>query len=121
MKEISMIVQTTNLPATQAIQPDVRAHGAAPARPAAVPVAASPPVSPSPAELQQAVATLNQAIQHYNHAIEFSVDSDSERTVVRLVDTSTGELIRQFPSEETLAISRGIAEFQQGLLLRQKA
>jgi flagellar protein FlaG len=38
-----------------------------------------------------------------------------------MVDTSTGELIRQFPSEATLAISRGIAEFQQGLLIKQKA
>jgi flagellar protein FlaG len=116
-----MIIQTSNLPAARSIQTDLRAQSAAPARPAAVPVATPPPVSPSPAELQQAVTKLNQALQGYNQAIEFSVDSDSERTVVRLVDTSTGELIRQFPSEETLAISRDIAEFQQGLLLRQKA
>ncbi|QLQ02359.1 MAG: flagellar protein FlaG [Thiobacillus sp.] len=41
--------------------------------------------------------------------------------MVKMVDTSTGQLIRQFPSEETLAISRGIEQFQQGLLLKQKA
>jgi flagellar protein FlaG len=117
-----MIIQTSNLPAAQAIQTDLRAQSAAPTRPAAAPVAAAPPASLSPAALREAVAGLNQAIQqHYNQAIEFSVDSDSERTVVRLVDTSTGELIRQFPSEATLAISRGIVEFQQGLLLKQKA
>ena len=49
------------------------------------------------------------------------MDTDTHQTVVKMVDTSTGELIRQFPTEETLAISHGIAEFQQGLLLKQKA
>ncbi|MBZ0068923.1 MAG: flagellar protein FlaG, partial [Thiobacillus sp.] len=38
-----------------------------------------------------------------------------------MLDTSTGQLIRQYPSEEALAISRGIEQFQQGLLLKQKA
>jgi flagellar protein FlaG len=49
------------------------------------------------------------------------VDTDSKRTVVKMVDTSTGELLRQYPSETALAISRGIEHFQQGLLLKQKA
>jgi flagellar protein FlaG len=37
------------------------------------------------------------------------------------MDTSTGTLIRQFPSEATLAISRDIEQFQQGLLFTHKA
>jgi len=37
------------------------------------------------------------------------------------VDTETGDVIRQFPSEDMLAISRSIDRFQQGLLLKQKA
>jgi flagellar protein FlaG len=37
------------------------------------------------------------------------------------MDSSTGEVIRQYPSEETLAISRNIEHFQQGLLLTKKA
>jgi flagellar protein FlaG len=49
------------------------------------------------------------------------VDEDTDRLVVKLTDRETGELIRQFPSEETLAISRSIGEFQQGFLLKQKA
>jgi flagellar protein FlaG len=39
---------------------------------------------------------------------------------VRVVDTVTGEVIRQVPSEELLAISRSIDKLQ-GLLLRQEA
>lgn len=115
-----MIIQS-NLPPSQAIQPDMRAHGVAPAKPVSIPVAAEVPQQPSPEALQNAVAAINQAMQQSNRALEFSVDSDTHRTVVRMVDTSTGELIRQFPSEATLAISRSIDQFQQGLLLEQKA
>jgi hypothetical protein len=45
----------------------------------------------------------------------------AEPRAVKMLDTSTGQLIRQYPSEEALAISRGIEQFQQGLLLKQKA
>jgi len=114
-----MIIQSSP-PINQAVQPDMRAYGAAPARP----VPATPETTasqPTVEELKHAVAAINQAMQQSNRNLEFSVDSDTHRTVVRMVDTSTGELIRQFPSETTLAISRGIDQFQQGLLLKQKA
>ncbi|MBW8327798.1 MAG: flagellar protein FlaG [Thiobacillus sp.] len=114
-----MIIQSTP-PINQAVQPDVRAYGAAPAR-AVADIPAQTPPQPSVEELKGAVAAINQAMQQANRNLEFSVDTDTNRTVVRMVDTSTGELIRQFPSETTLAISRGIDQFQQGLLLKQKA
>ena len=115
-----MIIQSTP-PINQAIQPDVRAYGAAPARAVAdIPAQTTTP-QPSAEELKGAVAAINQAMQQANRNLEFSVDTDTNRTVVKMVDTSTGELIRQFPSETTLAISRGIDQFQQGLLLKQKA
>jgi flagellar protein FlaG len=120
MKDIAMIIQTTNLPPNQAMQPDMRAHGTAPVKT----VADTPKTDPqqaSVAELNSAVATINQAMQQSNHDLEFSVDTDTKRTVVRMVDTSTGELIRQFPSDAALAISREIDQLQQGLLLKQKA
>jgi flagellar protein FlaG len=64
---------------------------------------------------------MNQAMRQSNRALEFSVDEESERLVVKLTDGETGEVIRQIPSDETLAISRYIADVQQGLLLSQKA
>jgi flagellar protein FlaG len=120
-KEITMIIQPTNPLVHQATVPDVRPVAPAPARAVS---ASAPEISvrpPSPEELKQAVAAINQAMKQSNRNLEFMVDSDTDRTVVRMVDTSTGELIRQFPTETTLAISRGIEQFQQGLLLRQKA
>jgi len=116
-----MIIQTTNLPPSQAMQPDMRAHGAAPVKAVATTPVPNTPQQPSLEELNSAVAAINQVMQQSNQALEFSVDTDSNKTVVKMVDTSTGELIRQFPSEATLAISRGIEQFQQGMLLTRKA
>ena len=88
------------------------------ARVAAPAEAARPPTAE---QLSDAVRQINKAMQQSNRNLEFSMDEDTHRLVVRLTDTETGELIRQIPSEETLAISRSIDEFQQGFLLKQKA
>lgn len=115
-----MIIQNSS-PLSQAFQPDTRANGAVAVRaPVDVPVRAVAR-QPSPEELKQAVAAINRNLQQANRNLEFSVDADTDRTVVRMIDTSTGELIRQFPSEAALAISRDIEQFQQGLLLKQDA
>lgn len=110
---------------SQPVRSDVRANGAAPVRAerkaAPTPPAPNAPPQASTAELKSAVATINQAMRQSNRNLEFSVDTDTRQTVVKMVDTSTGELIRQFPTEQALAISRSIEHFQQGLLLTQKA
>lgn len=116
-----MIIQPTHPSINQAIQPDLRAHGATAVKTVEVVAVQHAPQPPSVEELKNAVAEINQVMRQANQALEFSVDSETHRTVVRMVDTSTGELLRQIPSEETLAISRGIDQFQQGLLLKQKA
>lgn len=75
----------------------------------------------STAQLQNVVDNINKTLKQSNKNLEFSVDADTKKSVVKLVDTETGDLIRQFPSEEALAISRSIDQIQQGLLLRQQA
>lgn len=118
-----MIIQNTPH-ISQAAQPEIRAQGAAPAAAEPKPAIAPPsPVvlpQPTPVELKVAVEAINKAVQQSNQNLEFSVDSDTNRTVVKMVDTRTGELIRQFPSESVLEIARGIEQFQQGLLLTEK-
>ena len=60
-------------------------------------------------------------MQQANTGVEFSIDKDSKRSLIKVVDTKTGETIKQFPSKEMIAISQSIDQFQKGLLLRQKA
>jgi len=79
---------------------------------------------PSSEQLKQATDTINQVMQQSNQNLkfefEFSVDNDTKKPIVRVVDTKTGELIRQIPSEATLAVARSIDQFQKSLLLNQK-
>ncbi len=84
-------------------------------------VAAKPAAEPSAAQLQNAVDNINKALKQENRNLEFSVDEITKKTVFQLKDTETGDVIRQYPTEEMLAISRSIDQIQQGLLLKQKA
>ncbi|TNC99698.1 MAG: flagellar protein FlaG [Gallionellaceae bacterium] len=82
------------------------------------------PQQPSAQQLKNAVSHINQALQKANMSMELSVDSSTKKPVVKMMDAETGELIRQFPSEEVLAIASSIdqfLEFQQGMLLKTKA
>lgn len=94
---------------------------AASSTPAAAQDAPTRQVEASAEQLRDAVAEMNRAMRQSNRSLEFSVDEESERVVVRLKDSETGELIRQIPSEETLAIARYLADLPNGALLSQKA
>lgn len=78
---------------------------------------------PSSVELQNAIDVVNRVMQQSNHSLEFSVDSETKKPVVKLVDTQTGQLLSQYPSDAMMAISRSIDQYQQqqGLLLQHKA
>lgn len=79
---------------------------------------------PSPQQIRVAVGTINQIMQQSNQSMEISVDFNTKIPVVKLTDTVTGELIRQMPSKEILAIAHSIDQFlkfQSGLLLNHKA
>jgi flagellar protein FlaG len=70
--------------------------------------------------VKQATEMINKAIQSLTRNLMFTVDEESKENVVKVMDTETGELIRQIPSEETLAIAKALDKFQ-GLILQQKA
>ncbi|MDR0233452.1 MAG: flagellar protein FlaG [Zoogloeaceae bacterium] len=71
-------------------------------------------------ELQKGVDNLNAFITPYNTSLNFSVDKESGRLVVKVIDKETEEVVKQFPSEEALRISRSLEQLQ-GLLVQQKA
>jgi len=77
-------------------------------------------------ELSQAVSDLNDFVQNIQRNVYFSVDDDTGRTIVRVVDRETDELIRQIPSEEVLNIARSLEEQiasnkNDGLILQVQA
>jgi flagellar protein FlaG len=67
-----------------------------------------------------AVKKLNDYVAPALQTIEFSVDQESERMVVKVVDTATQKVLRQIPNEEVLAMSKTLDKLQ-GLVIRQTA
>jgi flagellar protein FlaG len=55
--------------------------------------------------LEQALEKLQRASRIYNTKLSFSVHKESNRIVVRIIDSDTNEVIRQIPPEEILHIS----------------
>ncbi len=70
-------------------------------------------------ELEEAVKKLNALVSQAT-TILFSLDEESGRTIIRVVDTETQTVLRQIPNEEALAMSRNMDRLQ-GLVLRQQA
>jgi flagellar protein FlaG len=52
-------------------------------------------------------------------SVRFFIDQDTGKTVATLVDPQSGEVLRQIPSAEALALAKAIGK-QQGLVLDLK-
>lgn len=63
---------------------------------------------------QEVVEQLNNHAQSINRNLQFSVDDDSGKTVIRVINSETAELVRQIPSEEVLRLSETIRESMEG-------
>jgi flagellar protein FlaG len=94
---------------------------AAPQTQVSPPQVAAKTAQPTDAQLKSAVDSINHAMKQNNSNVEFTIDKDTQRTVIKVVDSGTGAILRQFPTEEILAVSRMIAEAQRGALVKQKA
>jgi flagellar protein FlaG len=76
---------------------------------------------PQPAQVQKAIEAFKQQIDSKTpNSLAFSVDSANGKTIVRITDSETGEMIRQIPSEEMVAIAQSLDKLQ-GMLLQGKA
>lgn len=75
---------------------------------------------PSREQIDQAMTKVKEALPEVAQNLQFSLDEDTGRTIVKVVDSGTNEVIRQIPSEELLAISKALDAFT-GLLIKQKA
>lgn len=76
--------------------------------------------APKMGQVEDAVKTINLVMKSLSQNLEFTIDADTERTVVKVVDKQTNEVIRQLPSQETLEIAKAMDRLQ-GLLIREKA
>lgn len=133
-----MIVQNSNSP-TVPVASSKPISGSAPVR---APVAATP-VAKAPLQQQAeqtqteiprqqlgaAIETANETLRRSGSSLQFTIDNETDSAIVTMVDAESGEVIRQIPSEEALAIARSIDEMLQrfasssgsGILYKQTA
>lgn len=60
--------------------------------------------------LGKAVEQLNEFTQSVQRKLEFSVDEESGKTVVKVIDKESGEMVRSIPSEEILDMQKRLKE-----------
>ena len=65
------------------------------------------------AELEKQVQDLHEIAALKGWSVNFSVDKELDRTVVKVVDSKTKETIRQIPSEEWLYTAKRLKEFSE--------
>lgn len=70
--------------------------------------------------LRELVAAANRATKSLNNALGLSLDSQSGTPIVRVIDTETGQIIRQIPTEEALDLRRALERIA-GLLINRTA
>lgn len=82
--------------------------------------------APSVEELGEAVESINQFVNAQMRTLNFSVDENSGKAVVKVIDFETKDVIRQIPGEEVLKMASAIKKLQDdlgsatGLLINSK-
>ena len=64
----------------------------------------------SPEKLEKVVQQLQDFMGEMNRSLQFKVDEDSGRNVIKVIDKESGDLVKQYPSEEVLGIVAKLAE-----------
>lgn len=68
-------------------------------------------------ELAKAQTQVNETLNKYMEtSMRFSVDKDTGKTVIRLVDRESGEVVRQIPPQEYLEMVSALSKVAQTIL-----
>ncbi len=70
--------------------------------------------------LESAVKKLNMLVAPSLQSVQFAMDEEDNRIIVKVIDTATHKVLRQIPNEEVLAFSKTLSRLQ-GLVVRESA
>jgi flagellar protein FlaG len=70
-------------------------------------------------DLDQALSRVREVFQKADSRLEFTVDPDLDRVVVKVMDGDSGTIIRQIPQQEVIDLAKRL-ETPTGLLLHHK-
>ncbi len=67
-------------------------------------------------QVKEAVSKLNDYVQSTERTLDFQMDEDSGKTVIKVYDTLSAELIRQIPNELALELAQNLNDEEPSLL-----
>jgi len=65
------------------------------------------------AKLETAVQEVESFLKVQNRNLSFTIDEETQRSIVTVKDSKSGDVIRQIPSEEVIALAERIQDLQQ--------
>ncbi|HET6675572.1 MAG TPA: flagellar protein FlaG [Nitrospiraceae bacterium] len=71
-------------------------------------------------DLEEAVARVRDVFQQVEPRLQFEIDPDLHRVIVKIMNGESGEVIRQIPPKEVLDLAKNF-QASTGLLLKQEA
>ncbi|MEE1949782.1 flagellar protein FlaG [Pseudomonas alcaligenes] len=87
---------------------------------AAAQAAAGEKATVSREQVESAVSTIQEFVQSVRRNVNFTLEDASGRVVVKVTDASSGDIIRQIPSEEALQLAESLEEVRS-LLFKAEA
>jgi flagellar protein FlaG len=67
-------------------------------------------------QVRNAVSKLNDYVQSMERTLDFQMDEESGKTVIKVFDKSSSELIRQIPNELALELAQNLNDDEPSLL-----
>lgn len=67
-------------------------------------------------QLEKVAQQLQEFVGEMNRGLEFTVDKDSGRDVIKIIDKASGDLVKQYPSEEVLTLVAKLSDMVGGFI-----
>lgn len=71
-------------------------------------------------DVADAVSAINKSLKAAGQNVEFTVDKDSQRTVIKVIDQETQQVLRQMPTQEALELAKAM-DRSTGRLIQNEA
>src|SRR6266852_5000624 len=66
--------------------------------------------SMSPGQFEKIIDEINKKLQANNHQVRFDIDKGTKQVVFRLIDSESGEVLRQVPPEDMLRMAEQMSK-----------
>ena len=67
-------------------------------------------------QVKDAVSKLNEYVESTERTLDFQLDEDSGKTIIKVFDKTSSELIRQIPNELALELAQNLNDDEPSLL-----